>query len=60
MSLASSSLPTPSTRGAAVRFPLIAAAIVGLLLVLGSGFSHSEIVHNAAHDVRHANSFPCH
>jgi cobalt transporter subunit CbtB len=24
------------------------------------GFSHIEIVHNAAHDTRHANAFPCH
>jgi cobalt transporter subunit CbtB len=24
------------------------------------GFSHLEAVHNAAHDTRHANAFPCH
>jgi cobalt transporter subunit CbtB len=24
------------------------------------GFSHISAVHNAAHDVRHANAFPCH
>jgi cobalt transporter subunit CbtB len=24
------------------------------------GFSHIGAVHNAAHDVRHANAFPCH
>jgi cobalt transporter subunit CbtB len=24
------------------------------------GFSHIDVVHNAAHDVRHSNAFPCH
>jgi len=29
-------------------------------MVWGVGFSHIEAVHNAAHDTRHANAFPCH
>jgi cobalt transporter subunit CbtB len=24
------------------------------------GFSRIEVIHNAAHDVRHSNAFPCH
>jgi cobalt transporter subunit CbtB len=24
------------------------------------GFSHIDVVHNTAHDVRHSNAFPCH
>lgn len=32
----------------------------GLVIVGFVGFSHLEIVHNAAHDTRHANAFPCH
>lgn len=32
----------------------------GLMIVGFVGFSHIEIVHNAAHDTRHANAFPCH
>jgi len=24
------------------------------------GFSHIDVIHNAAHDVRHSNAFPCH
>jgi cobalt transporter subunit CbtB len=42
---------------------LFAGALVlafGLLLVGGAGFAHSDYVHNAAHDVRHAVGFPCH
>lgn len=36
------------------------AAFFGLVIVGFVGFSHLEIVHNAAHDTRHANAFPCH
>lgn len=42
----------------------LAAATVALLLgsfiILGVGFAHSDILHNAAHDSRHSFSFPCH
>lgn len=36
------------------------AALLGVVMVWGVGFSHIEAVHNAAHDTRHANAFPCH
>lgn len=36
------------------------AAVLGVVLVWGVGFSHIEAVHNATHDTRHANAFPCH
>jgi cobalt transporter subunit CbtB len=39
--------------------PLIA-IIIGILVVGFVGFSQIEAVHNAAHDTRHANGFPCH
>jgi cobalt transporter subunit CbtB len=29
-------------------------------LVYFAGFSHLELVHNAAHDTRHSAGFPCH
>ena len=32
----------------------------GLLLLAGAGFAGSDLVHNAAHDTRHAIGFPCH
>jgi cobalt transporter subunit CbtB len=40
--------------------PIFLAAMVGLFIVGGVGFSHIEAVHNAAHDYRHSMSFPCH
>lgn len=46
---------------AASRFAQSALAMVlGLFIVGMVGFSHIDILHNAAHDVRHSNAFPCH
>lgn len=36
------------------------AMTLGLFVVGMVGFSHIDVVHNAAHDVRHSNAFPCH
>ncbi len=36
------------------------AVMLGIFTVGMVGFSHIEVVHNAAHDVRHSNAFPCH
>jgi cobalt transporter subunit CbtB len=36
------------------------AALLGLFLLWGAGFSHLSAFHNAAHDTRHSNAFPCH
>ena len=38
----------------------VLAMTLGLFVVGVVGFSHISTVHNAAHDVRHANAFPCH
>jgi cobalt transporter subunit CbtB len=62
----SSSHPSIADRGlaAAVKTaPLLQAllaALLGVVLLTGVGFVHIEAVHNAAHDTRHANGFPCH
>jgi cobalt transporter subunit CbtB len=36
------------------------AAFLGAFIIWGVGFSHIAAAHNAAHDVRHSNGFPCH
>jgi len=45
---------TRSLRGA------LAAAFLGAFIIWLVGFSHAEVVHNAAHDTRHSQGFPCH
>lgn len=38
----------------------IAAMLLGGFIIFMIGFSHIEVVHNAAHDTRHSAAFPCH
>jgi cobalt transporter subunit CbtB len=38
----------------------IFAALLGGFLIWGVGFSHIDLIHNAAHDTRHSTGFPCH
>jgi cobalt transporter subunit CbtB len=40
--------------------PAVLAILFGALLIYGVGFAAPAAIHNAAHDVRHAFSFPCH
>ncbi len=51
---------TVAARRTVALVPALAALLLGAFLILGTGFAHSEIVHNAAHDARHAFAFPCH
>ena len=55
-------LRTQSLSSLAQSRRMIAAAtlLFGVGLVFLTGFAHSETVHNAAHDTRHAMAFPCH
>ena len=48
----------PQTGAAAL--PALAAVLFGLLIVCVTGFSRIDVIHNAAHNTRHTNAFPCH
>jgi len=54
----------PAGAAAPARAQVVASALtvaaLGVTLLWGVGFSHIEAVHNAAHDTRHSNGFPCH
>ncbi|MEE8308770.1 MAG: CbtB domain-containing protein [Hyphomicrobium sp.] len=53
----------PVVSGSERSSALIAAAVAfvfGVGLVFMTGFAHPTTIHNAAHDTRHALSFPCH
>ncbi|GJE59804.1 CbtB domain-containing protein [Methylobacterium trifolii] len=39
---------------------ILVAACLGLGLVFLAGFSPASALHNAAHDFRHTQNFPCH
>ncbi|WP_447650827.1 CbtB domain-containing protein [Pseudomonas abietaniphila] len=38
----------------------VGSILMGMSLVYFAGFSHLDLVHNAAHDTRHSSGFPCH
>ncbi|MCP4780010.1 MAG: CbtB-domain containing protein [Hyphomicrobium sp.] len=53
----------PVVSGSERSSALIAAAVAfvfGVGLVFTTSFAHPTTIHNAAHDTRHALSFPCH
>lgn len=39
---------------------LIAAFMLGATVVYAAGFINTPAAHNAAHDTRHSQGFPCH
>ena len=51
---------TAAALTASRAIPVFMAALLGVVIVGGVGFSHIEAVHNAAHDYRHSMAFPCH
>ncbi|MDJ1158830.1 CbtB-domain containing protein [Chelatococcus sp. SYSU_G07232] len=59
LSIAGAKTASARTRAEALRVALVA-FFIGAALVFVSGFAHPEAIHNAAHDTRHALSYPCH
>jgi len=39
---------------------LVGAFMLGAIIMYGVGFVNTAAVHNAAHDMRHSQGFPCH
>lgn len=48
-----------SSRSALVLSSAVALCL-GVFVLFGVGFAQPELLHNAAHDARHAFTFPCH
>jgi cobalt transporter subunit CbtB len=49
----------PSAQRDAVRYG-VAAILLGVLFIGVTGFAPIQAIHDAAHNTRHAISFPCH
>ena len=63
MPIHSSTYPAAGGVAATRNTALLQAAmaiLLGVFVIGVVGFSHIDIVHNAAHDTRHSNAFPCH
>jgi cobalt transporter subunit CbtB len=51
---------TEATTRTIAKLPALIAALLGIFFLFGVGFASPMVIHNAAHDARHAFSFPCH
>ncbi len=52
-------IETWSAGRAAIR-PALFAAVFGFAILYVVGFAQPAMIHDAAHDARHATAFPCH
>lgn len=57
--LQTSATLTGTSEAAPIR-AILAAAFLGLGLVFLAGFAPASALHNAAHDFRHVQNYPCH
>ncbi len=48
------------TRVDADMMGIAGAVLLGLVLLFAAGFAQASVLHDTAHDMRHAMSFPCH
>lgn len=39
---------------------IVGAVTLGLMLLFAAGFAQATVMHDTAHDTRHAMAFPCH
>jgi cobalt transporter subunit CbtB len=53
------SIAVPDARRDAVRYGL-AAILLGIVFIGVTGFAPIQALHDAAHNTRHAITFPCH
>lgn len=51
---------TAATRSDASLAAIVLVVFLGVSLLFAAGFAHSQVMHDAAHDTRHAVGFPCH
>jgi len=55
-SITRSSISTTFTK----PLQLVGAFLLGAVILYAAGFVNTATVHNAAHDMRHSQGFPCH
>lgn len=60
MNVSASTAAQSSSSKVALLPVVLLSAFIGAFVVFGVGFAHSNVLHNAAHDSRHALGFPCH
>jgi cobalt transporter subunit CbtB len=59
MAVLSNSASIATAQREAIRYG-IAAILLGIVFIGVAGFAPLQAIHDAAHDTRHAITFPCH
>ena len=54
------SAPVRAAHKTVAVVPALIAIALGVFILIGVGFAQPDVLHNAAHDTRHALAFPCH
>jgi len=64
MPITTDTIPSPAAaraRAGARSWPAaLVAVLLGTVILYGVGFASAPLLHNAAHDTRHSQGFPCH
>nr|WP_205320101.1 CbtB domain-containing protein [Notoacmeibacter marinus] len=61
MMIKSNTLAAPVTASSKAGLAaLLLSAVFGFGVIFAVGLAQADALHDAAHDVRHANGFPCH
>ncbi|MEN8711343.1 MAG: CbtB domain-containing protein [Arenicellales bacterium] len=60
ISTATANRPATISTTIAKPLQLVGAFILGAVILYAAGFVNTSAVHNAAHDMRHSQGFPCH
>ena len=50
----------PGVRSSTIVASVVGAMLLGAVILFATGLSATSAAHHAAHDMRHANAFPCH
>ncbi|MCW8962161.1 MAG: CbtB-domain containing protein [Gammaproteobacteria bacterium] len=58
--IASATQPAKQSLALTRPLQLVGVALLGVIILYGAGFVNIAAVHNAAHDTRHSQGFPCH
>lgn len=51
---------TVAHQGSTTTTSIVFAAAAGFMLLFFAGYAQATVLHDAAHDTRHAMAFPCH
>jgi len=56
----SHAIATSAAQSQSKLMSILFVAVLGAGIIFAAGYAQSAVMHDAAHDLRHATGFPCH